>query len=308
MSKAWSSRRGVIGGVEVMIATLLLLLLAPWSAGSIVRPDSATITAPYRGTSATQQSTVSIFGCASAKFTGPKWVPTAGKVLASVVGSARTCTSQAKFGGGLGAALGTSTITLPFNVLTNGSHSIAWRWTVRLASASSYSQGTCPVKKLNASPPLNHGSASYCHTLSELDFVLRTMVVDLNHGGWSGTNLSSLQVQNQSFWGNYSECYNYGHPICVNFTNAGVWGGASLLNGAESGPWTWNGVDSVTLWTNATSMAKADRFALVVSVWVLGTANANAVNLKAPWVGSAYASINIATLGDQLKLDSITIR
>jgi hypothetical protein len=278
------------------------------SAATLVHPGTLTLKPPYKASLGVPYSGVAAIGCATAKANSPKWVPSLGEISELVSAAARSCKAVGNNpGGGYSSGYSGSTIAIPFRVGTNGQHSITSTLTVAMTTALAYTQGGCPAKSVNYHPPVGGNSQGYCFSSATSTFRLHAYVMDLNNSRWSNSNSSYGLSYNLSYWENYTDCYSFGTPTCSNTTT-----GSSTANSAGSNEFgissfVWTGATTFTLWTNGSSMHKADRFALVLEIYLMVSAQAQGLGLLSPWAGSAMGSINMATLGNGAKLSSITI-
>jgi hypothetical protein len=303
----WHGRSGkflALGTTGLAAAVTLMMVLAPAAAGGITHP---TILKPtYKGTS-TPNSFVSLYGCAGAKASAPKWNAKTGNVSISNVVAAKTCPASLAGVGGTSSAFSTygMTMAIPF-VVTTGSHSIAESWTVKIASAHTNTVGGCPSPTWSYPPALNSYDLSYCESASGVSFNANAAIVDLNNNSWY-SNYSYAAAYDNGFWENFTYCYNYGTPACANTTGSfpstySYWG-----NTVGFSAWAWNGVTTFTMYTNGTNMVRGHVYVLIVTISDDKNAYVTAYNEKGHWTASAAAAVNMAPPSNGAKLNSITI-
>jgi hypothetical protein len=251
----------------------------------------------------------SVSGCASAKSTAVKWSPLTGMLNWADAAAAKTCKGGiGSVGTGSSAYMsGGTTLGIPFTVSSNGAHSITESWTVTMASALAKTMGGCPKANVGYPQPYLSSAYAYCESGNEVSWYMSAYVQDLNNGSWYNYNYSYADAYNYSYWENYTSCSNYGTPSCYNFT-----GGSGYLYGYgynEVGTvgFTFNGANIITMWTNGTNMIKGHHYLLVITVSDDKSAYAYDYNTLGFWAASASASINLSTLGNGARLNSVTI-
>jgi hypothetical protein len=136
---------------------------------------------------------------------------------------------------------------------------------------------------------------------------VNAQVRDLSNTSWYSTNSSYLSAYNSSYWQNYSSCSNYGTLSCTNSTSGYSYGSMYGYNEVGGAGFSWTGSTALTLYTNATNMAKHDQYALYLGMYLDAGSSLDAYGLLSHWGGSASASINLLTLGNGAVLNSITI-
>jgi hypothetical protein len=302
---SWSGRAMALGTTGFATAVMLIMVLAPASASLVNR--STVLTPAYKGT-VTQASTyLSTYGCGKAKATPAKWNAKTGLITGSDSASGATCGKSLGYVGGSGSGDGESGIevAIPFHAAHNGNNSIGSSWSVSIASSSSYSAGVCPAKNINYHPALYAYSYAYCEAGISTEFEIFVQLQDLQNSSWHG-NFSEGYSYNDTYFENYTECYNYGTPTCYNGTS-GSYHYAYGLNAPGFSAFTMNGATSFSLWNNGTNMVRAHHYVMVVEIYIYADAYAEQANLLGHWSGSAVASVNMATLGNGATLNSITI-
>jgi len=302
---ARSGRLLAFGTTGFAASVALLMILSPAVAGI---QTHVVLAPPYKHSASSANYYSSVSGCASAKTTKALWNAKTGTVTFADSTSARTCKGGVAGVGSSGSAYTTTGIevAIPFTVSSSGAHSISSSLTVTIASIAALTTGGCPKPNVAYPQAMNSYAYAECYAANELSFYASAQVVDLNNGSWYG-NYSYASAYNYSYWENYTYCYNYGSPACSNFT-----GGASYMYGygynyMAGAPWTFNGANSLTLWTNGTSMVRGHHYVLLLSVSDDKEAYAYQINELGFWAASASASINMATLGNGARLNSITI-
>lgn len=296
------------GIVAVAIVTLLLVLPAGADAG--LRPAKVQ-TPPYKGSVGVATYSTFAGECASGNVTAsPTWTPATGGISIAVAGAAKSCPRS--FGSSStdsrGQADSKILVFVPFRVATHGNHSVTSSWTFTLSTARTKAVGGCPAKQVSFPLPLNYSYFGQCDDGSFTYFFFQAILVDLNNTSWHGYNLSGANIVKISEWVNETSCGNNGtYSGCGNYT--GDVGSKYWWEGDAAGflPFKWTGTMKVTAWTNGTGMKTADHYALVGSVEAFVEAFVHEDGLKARWAASASASINLATLGNGAKLNSITI-
>jgi len=285
----------------------LLMILSPASA-AVVHP---TVLVPaYKNTVSQPNSYMDTSGCAKIKTGNPTWAPATGVITGSAGASAKTCAKSLGYVGGNSYASGSPTmeVAFPLKVASNGNHAIGTSITVKIAASSSftYSSTNC---KFNVHYPPATGSYyyAYCESGADISLYVSASVMDLNNASWH-SNYSYADAYNDSYFENYTDCYNYaGTPTCYNFTGTNSYANAYSYNAAGFSTFAWNGVTSVSMWTNGTNMIKSHHYVLVLSVGVSASAFAEKANIIGAWSGSGVALVNMATLGNGAKVTSIVI-
>lgn len=308
----WMRRGGRAVGPGIAVAATLLMVLSPLSTGGIVHPNGLVMKAPFRGTATMVNSFPSLQGCY--KDSGPGWVwsPLTGALNGSEKASAKVCPKSVGF---VGAASGAYTynylyVAIPLRGVLTGNHSIGSAWTVQAARSQVYTPGGCPSKiNINYNPPFGTDTYGYCISYSAVILDQEAWVTDLQNGSWY-SNFSEVQSYNETGWQNYTECYNYSGATCYNNTglspnNVGQYG-YNAPGFATS--FAWGSKSSYTMWTNTTNMVGTHRYVLIVAMFFEVFAEAGAYNVLGHWSGSAAASLNMATLGNGAKLNSVTIK
>ncbi|MCI4330464.1 MAG: hypothetical protein L3K19_01265 [Thermoplasmata archaeon] len=296
-----------VGTTGFAAAVTLLMVLAPAGAGAV--HALKVMTPAYKHTVSQPSSSSSTSGCGKSKVNVPKWSPTTGGLSAVDSASASACGKSLSYVGGSSSASAQSglLIAIPFTVSKNGNHSISSSWTLNLATLDSFTTGGCPAKSVNFNPSLNSYSYGYCQDGAYLDFSMYLYLQDLNNNTWYSTNGSSLYAYNDSYWQNYTDCYNYGTPTCSNTTGSSGYAFQYGYNAVGFNAFTWNGATPFTSWTNGSYMVKSHHYVLVISLYLYTYAFADQLNLLHPWAGTSVATVNMATLGNGATLQSITI-
>jgi hypothetical protein len=287
----------------------VLFLIGPL-AGAGALPRVVVLSAPYKGSLASPGYSLSVNGCASAKVTAlPQWNASTGDLRTSDAARAKAC--QKAFGSAAADSFGQAgsavDLGVPFRVASNGSHSISSSWTFTTAATRTATIGGCPPKRVNFHPGLYSSTTGQCSDGTTLYLYISSRVVDLNNASWYQYNGSGVQMYNESGWLNYTDCYNYGTPTCYNTTGPFSYAFSSFLNTQGFSASAWSGSVGATFWTNGTSMRAGHHYALLVTVSFFVEAFAIAYGLTTPWVASASASLNMATLGNAARLNSISI-
>ncbi|MCI4330492.1 MAG: hypothetical protein L3K19_01415 [Thermoplasmata archaeon] len=301
-----SGRLLAFGATGFATAVTLLMVLAPAGAGA---HPNLTMTAPYKHTAWSPQYYSSVNGCAAAATTKSLWNPTTGTVTFSDAAAAKVCKAIVGQVGSYSSAY-TETggqLAIPFTVSSNGAHSITSSWTVNIASALAKTTGGCPKPNVAPTQPYLSSAYAYCESGNEVSFYMSGYVSDLNNGSWYNYNGSYADAYNYSFWENYTSCSNYGTPSCYNSTTGYGYLYSYGYNEVGLAAWTFNGATTFTMWNNGTNMVKGHHYVLYVSLSDDKEAYADAYNLLGHWAGSASASINMATLGNGAKLNSVAI-
>jgi hypothetical protein len=288
------------------VAVAIVILVAPVSVGTHA---GLTLKAPYKGVTSASSGVLSYLGCGHPKSVPIAWSPTSGVITGAASGTAKTCGKSTGTVGAHDAGWAHLVIdlALPFRVTTSGSHSIGAGWTVSLATSINFTSGGCPAKNLNTHPPLYSSNQAYCLTEGFAEFVAFASVADLSNQSWSSYNGSYAIGYTAPYWQNFTVCYNFGTPTCTNTVGPGKGGYNYGGNDPGFSKFTFSGTTTFTLWCNATNMVKTDRFALVLSVEIAAGADALEYNLAGPWPASSAGALNMATLGNGAKLNSVVI-
>jgi hypothetical protein len=282
----------------------LLMVLAPSAAGAGVHPHLV-MAPPYLGTSSSGTSYTSSSGCATA--TGPAltWTSSTGLITGKNAATAKSCKTSTGPVGSSSQGYGQSGVQvgIPFKVATSGSHSVATSLTVTMTSARSATSGGCSKSLANTHPPLYSYSSSYCEAQNQLSFELSASVVDLQNSSWY-SNYSYFYNYSYQTWENSTYCYNYGSPYCSNFTG---WSNFSFGYGNAQGSFSYTGSGAFTIWTNGTNMVKGHHYVLVISLYIDHGAFVGWKNVAKKWVGAAAASITMSGTGNGAKIASVTV-
>lgn len=307
VNSTWSGRFLAAGGTGFALGVALLMVLSPVSAGAGVHP-AVSLVAPYKGTVSSPNSYSSFNGCAVLKSGTTKWAATTGMVTSTSSAGAKTCAKSLGSVGAYSSAYGSTGVSvgIPFKVGSNGNHSIGSSFTVTLATTQTFTSTPCKLN-VNYAPALYQYSYGYCEDGASNYFDLSVSVVDLNNASWYSQNYSYAYAYNNSYTENYSDCYNYGTPTCYNSNGTHSYGYSYGYNDPGFAAFAWNGATSFSMWTNATMMVKTHHYALIISISTSTDAFAEKYNVIGAWTGSASDSINMGTLGNGAKLNSVTI-
>lgn len=302
----WSGKLLTIGSTGFLAAVSLLMVLAPAS-GAAVHP-TVLFKAPYKGTFSVPSGYTSWSGCAVAKTSTPKWSPGSGTISASMTAAGKTCKQFGNYGGGGSAYASDSLVVLvPFKVGSNGNHSVSSSWGLTMASTKTFTYGGCPAKNINYYPSLYQTSSSGCGDSANVYLDIYAGLTDLSNSSWYSYNGSYAYASNYSYYYNSTYCYNYGTPSCYNSSYAY---NSSYTYGYNAPGWSsvsWNGATPFTFWNNGTAMKKTDKYALVISLYMSVGGSASMNHLLGPWLVTGGASLNMATLGNGAKINSINI-
>jgi len=303
------SRLLAAGTTGLAMAVTMLMVLSPVSAGATVHPATV-LKAPYKGTTSSPNWYGSATNCGVAKGSAGKWVPTTGGITASDSASAKTCGKNIGYVGGGSYAYWSAgvTIAIPIKILTTANHSIGVSFTLTVASAQSYSHGLCPTKFITWPPAKYTYESAGCQTYADVYFDLGANLIDITNSSWYHHNYTYVDVYNDSYWSNYSSCYNYGTPSCYNQSGNYSYHGAYSYNAPGATTCSLSGTCTFTMWTNSTApMPRTDRWMLEIYLYTSADASASYSNVAGPFVGSAAASVNMATLGNGAKVTSVTV-
>ena len=156
-------------------------------------------------------------------------------------------------------------VAIPMKVASNGNHTIATSFTVKLASSSSHVAPPCPKFAVTYPPALNSYEYAYCEAGADIGFSVSISVVDLGNSSWY-SNYTYAEGYNDSYFENYTDCYNYGTPACYNYTANYSSAGSYSYNTAGFSAFTMNGATTFTLYSNGTKMIKTHHYVVVISV------------------------------------------
>ena len=308
--RARPSPRGSVrvGTLVLAAAVALLMALAPSAAGALGN-SAKILKAPFKGTPSSPYYAAFASGCASATTVEASWAGVTGQIHGLDSTSSKICKPVIGGGNTGGTASSTTSISvgIPFQVGSNGSHSVGSQWTVTPASVQTYTLGGCPASHVTPHPPLGRSASALCQTSAGHTFSLSVSLIDLNNGSWYSFNSSSAASSNTSGWENYTYCSNFGAPSCSNYTGAT---GSTYLAGSNDpgfAAFAFTGKTTFTLWNNATGMVAGHHYLMLVNLVISATSYAFMYNLKVPWVASASAGIDMATLGHGARLVSLTI-
>ncbi|HEV2317302.1 MAG TPA: hypothetical protein VGV89_06990 [Thermoplasmata archaeon] len=301
-----SGRMLTVGATGLVAAVTLLVVLGLAVGGVVVAPK--VYTAPYRGSAGAPNWSTSGSGCATARLTTPAWHPRTGEFTTATADSARACGKPNGYLGGqnYASSSGTVQLTFPLPLTLRGNHSISSTWTIKVASSWSYSAGTVCPKNVNYYPPLYGYSYAYCQAGNFVSFYMSSYLADLNNNTW-GANYSAASVYNDTYYEDWTYCYNQGTPVCSTSTSSSS-GSTASINAVGMGAWTWNGSTTVTFWTNATNMILGHHYVLIVNIYASTEAVAGFYSLHTAWKGNAAASLNLASLGHGDTVSSIQIK
>lgn len=289
------------------LACFLLLLLTAAPAASAA---PVIWIAPYAGAVSSSGHGVSQSGCGSARAPAPTWSAQYGVVTVLAASIVKNCTSPYGATGSSGSASAGGSIGLwfPLRVGSAGNHTFATKVTVTLTTHRANTVGACPAPNVSYPQPSNSWNYAECVSGTNLAFVLSAGVTDLNDRFW-GSNGSGFTATSTIGWMNYTYCDNWigQGPSCANTTSGWILGGLSGMNAPGYSSFTWTGSTTVVLWTNGTGMVRSHHYALMITVALDDSASVPSVNLLGPWHATAKATINMANLGNLLRLNSITI-
>ena len=307
LTRARSGRFLALGTTGFAAAVTLLMVLGP-AAGAIVHP-SIVLTPAYKNTVKSPNAYWSVSGCAKAKAGTPNWNAATGGLSGMAAASATSCGKSVGGVGGSGSGSASSgiSVAIPFKVSTNGNHAISTSISLSLASTNSSTWGPCPPALGTYPPALNAYYYGYCEVGSSFSMYTSISVVDLTNTSWYA-NYSYADAYTSGYWENYTYCYNYGTPTCSNFTGGSGYSSAYAYNApAFASSFLWNGASSWSMWTNGTNMVKTHHYAIILTESVYAGAYAYAYNINAHWNAAASAMINMATLGNGARVNSVTI-
>jgi len=297
------------GTTGFALAITLLMVLSPMSAGASVHPATV-LKAPYKGTTNSPGWYAGVTNCGTTKGTAAKWIPTTGAITTTAATTAKTCGKNIGYVGGSSYANwgGQVQVAIPIKVLTTANHSIGATISITLASVQTLAHGLCPSKFIHYPPALYSYESAGCGVSADVSVYVYTQLVDLSNSSWYHHNYTYASVYNDSYWENYSSCYNYGTPTCYNTSGNLSYHGGYGYNSPGAATCTLSGTCTFTQWTNSTApMPRTDRWAVVVYFSASAYSSAFYQNVAGPFVGSASASMNMATLGNGAKIASITI-
>jgi hypothetical protein len=308
-SFAWNRDSLGLGTGAVAFALVILTVLAPATSGALVR-GTTTISAPYLHTQNSGGKGTQVNGCAKASAPTPYWHALTGGITEFTSASARTCGKSVGVGGsGQGYADTEISVAIPIRITSPGSHSVSANVTVKLATVDAFTIGGCPAKNVPSPAKPNQYSFGICEAAAYISWSTSAYLVDENNVSWYGTSAYGYD-QNDSYWQNYTDCYNFGTPACTNITGT-VWGasgsGIYSTNIVGFSGFTWNGTNTWTMWANGTNMVRNHHYVLVFGIGMSVTVFASAYNLLGFWAGTAGATINMGTLGNGANLRSVTV-
>lgn len=288
-----------------MVVTTCLLMVSS-GAATLVHP-STTLTAPYKGTLSSPNTFTSVNGCAGAKVTSPpKWAATSGLFTGAATSKATACAKQ--LGNVGGSSFGDSgagiSLAIPFRVASNGNHSVQLNWAFTIASTRTSTSGGCPTSKVTFPPPPSSSAFSYCEAGSTVDMFVDAQVQDLNNASWF-SNFSYVDTFNETFWENFTDCFNFGTPSCSNNTGFSNFSFGFGFN--QVGKISFSGASALTMWTNGTKMVRSHHYVIDLSISFGVESFVAQFNLASHWAASSAASLNMATLGNGAKLGSVVI-
>jgi len=306
LAGARSGKFLALGTTGFATAMTLLMILAPAS-GALVHP-SIVLTPAYKNTVASPNTYWSTSGCAMAKAAAPHWNAATGGISGADSASAKTCAKSLGGVGGssFGDASSGMSVAIPFKVASNGNHAISTSFSVKIASSSSFTYASCPKFTVTYPPALNQYEYAYCEAGASLSMYVNLNVVDLTNSSWYG-NYSYADSYNESYFENYTDCYNYGTPTCYNYSAANTYNYNYSYNAAGFTAFSWNGATTWTMWTNGTNMIKTHHYALILSISVSADTYAEYYHTLTHWAASAVGMVNMATLGNGAKINSVTI-
>jgi hypothetical protein len=289
-------------------AVALLMVLSPVSAGAV--HPATVLKAPYKGTTSSPAWYAGVSGCGTTKGTAGKWTPLTGGAAGSGSATAKTCGKSLGYVGGYNSGYWESalSVAIPFKVLTTSNHTLATSITVTAARSMAVTHGLCPTKIIHYPPALYSYESAGCQVGGSVYMEAYAQVMDLSNSSWYHYNFSYSFVENNSGWENFSSCYNYGTPTCSNVSGNFSYHYSYGYNSPGAMTCSLSGTCSFTLWSNSTApMPKTDRWALELSFYVEVSAYADQSNVAGPFVGTSSASMNMATLGNGMKVNSVTI-
>lgn len=303
-----SIHRRLISPGAVAAGVVLLIVLGPLGATAKSPPPRVYVPA-YRGTLSSPTTQTGASACARAFQGPPKWFPALGTINESDSSSAKACAKTAGYVGAYSSAYSSASIyvVIPIKVPANGNHSIETNWTLTLSTVQSWTVGGCPKANLSFPVPSSSSESAYCTNQELVDIYLTAYLVDLSNASYTGGGYAYAADYNNSGWQNQSYCYNYGTPGCSNSTGPFNYSNNYGYNDPGWSAFRWNGVTKFGLWTNGTNMLRSDRWVVELNLYKDTQAQAGAYNVLGPWPGVAKALINMGTLGNSAKIDSITV-
>ncbi|HZY71430.1 MAG TPA: hypothetical protein VFF67_10705 [Thermoplasmata archaeon] len=301
--------RDSIGSYRIAATVLALTGVLATVGASATHPSPRTYLAPYKGTVSSPGVSTGAQACAKAVQTIPKWSPQLGIMNESDSASAKVC---AKSLGGVGYfssaySSGQLALAIPIRIPTNGSHTIEINWTLTLATIQSWTVGGCPRANFSFPVPSSSSEDAYCTNQELVDVYITAYLVDLTNSSYNGATYACASDYNSSGWQNSSYCYNYGTPGCSNTTGPFNYSNNYGYNNPGWSAFTWNGMTKFSLWTNGTKMVRTDRWIVELNFYKDSQAAAGAYHVLGAWPGAARALINMGTLGNSAKIDSITV-
>ena len=177
--------------------------------------------------------------------------------------------------------------------------------TLTLSATSALSWGACKKGTVNYHPGLYQYSASYCEVGNSATIDISASVMDLNNNSWYG-NYSYAYNYTDNYWENYTSCYNYGTPTCYNNTGTHSYNFGFGWNSVRSLNWT-TGTGSFTLWSNGTKMVAGHHYVLVLYISANSNAFAAGYNLAAHFTASAKAALSCSGTTNGMNLVSVTV-
>ena len=278
-------RLGVWGGGGGALALAALLVLSPLSAGATV------IHAPYKSFGKQTFYGIGLGGCGKVKGSAAVWAAPTATLHASGTATAPACKPSASINMGEYQAQASLSDVMKFK--TAGSHNISSAWAFKVSD----SWTTTPYTGCK----LNYAVAfSTCVTTSEVELYTYSYLYDQNNGSYFnfGTFLNHANYTTQQ---NYSQNYCYG-GTCTHYGGNTTFGGPP---GSFTG--TMTGATNITV-TGATAVNAKDSYQLWIVLVVFVIAEAYIQNAVASGVGTAAASVNLATLGNGATLTSVTVQ
>ncbi|MCI4368708.1 MAG: hypothetical protein L3K09_04005 [Thermoplasmata archaeon] len=289
----------------VVAATAGFMVLAGASIGGGAHL-ALQLKAPFKGTTNTPYISELASGCATVKAIEASWSKLTGLVHGSATETSKGCLPM----GGSGATVTVTTaisVGIPFQVASNGAHSIASNWTINLSSLQAHTVGHCPPSLANPNPPLGNSEGSLCQDSAGYSFQLSASLTDISNYPWYTFNSSSANRYDYAGWEDSVSCSNYGTPSCSNYTGATGYVYSTGSNDPGFSLFTFSGSTTVTLWTNGTGMVATHHYLLTVGISISASCYTSMWNVKSLWKASANASINMAGPSHGAKLNSVTI-
>lgn len=249
------------------------------------------------------------WGCGVPHVGPPHWNASSGWITGSTSARSTTCLRSLGPVGGLSSTWAEMfiAVAIPFHVPSSGSHSIATALSVLVSSTESLSNARCPLKSFYLSPPSGTYETSGCTWGADRVFGVNATLVDVTHPFWAGGNSSAGRVYNWSEVDQSNSAYNFSGPGWVNVSTTYRCCPFFEYNAPGLSSFTWNAPANWTMWTNGTAMTKSDRYALVLTVWVLAGAWASNDNLRGPWTGHTSARVDLISNGTGLAVRSLAI-